>query len=62
MPYANNKDADQPAHPHSLISAFVVRCLDSNLPTVGLLSASGVHFANSENQYSAMSCVIVLET
>ena len=27
--YANNKGADQPAHPHSLISAFVVRCLDS---------------------------------
>ena len=27
--YVNNKGADQPAHPHSLISAFVVRCLDS---------------------------------
>ena len=26
--YANNKDADQPAHPRSLISAFVVHCLD----------------------------------
>ena len=29
MPYANNKGADQPAHPRSLISAFVVSCLDS---------------------------------
>ena len=29
MSYANNKGADQPAHPPSLISAFVVRCLDS---------------------------------
>ena len=29
LSYANNKGADQPAHPHSLISAFVVRCLDS---------------------------------
>ena len=29
MPYANNKGADQPAHLHSLISTFVVRCLDS---------------------------------
>ena len=28
-PYANNKDADQPAYPHSLISTFVVHCLDS---------------------------------
>ena len=29
MQYANNKGADQPAHPRSLISTFVVRCLDS---------------------------------
>ena len=29
MSYANNKGADQPAHPRSLISAFVDRCLDS---------------------------------
>ena len=28
-PYANNKRADQPEHPRSLISAFVVRWLDS---------------------------------
>ena len=29
MSYANNKGADQPAHPRSLLSAFVIRCLDS---------------------------------
>ena len=29
MSYTNNKGADQPAHSRSLISAFVVRCLDS---------------------------------
>ena len=29
MTYANNKGADQPAHLHSLISPFIVRCLDS---------------------------------
>ena len=29
MSYANNKGTDQPAHPRSLISAFVVCCLDS---------------------------------
>ena len=29
MPYANNKGADQPAHPRSLIGAFVVRCMNS---------------------------------
>ena len=34
MPYANNKGADQPSHPRSLISTFVVRCLDSIMPLV----------------------------
>ena len=29
--YANNKGADQPAHPRSLISTFVVCCLDTIL-------------------------------
>ena len=29
MSYVNNKGADQPAHPRSLINAFVVHCLDS---------------------------------
>ena len=29
MLYANNKGANAPAHPHSLISSFVVRCLDN---------------------------------
>ena len=28
MLYANNKGADQPTHPHSLISAYFVRCQD----------------------------------
>ena len=28
MPYANNKDADQPAHLRSVISIFVIRSLD----------------------------------
>ena len=32
MQYANNKGADQPAHPRSLISTFVVHWLDSIIP------------------------------
>ena len=28
---ANTKDADQPAHPRSLISVFVIRCLESTI-------------------------------
>ena len=31
--YANNKGADQPAHLGNLISTFVVRYLDSIIPT-----------------------------
>ena len=27
--FANNKGADQPVHPHSLISAFVIRLFES---------------------------------
>ena len=29
IPYANNEGADQTAHAHSLISTFVLRCLDN---------------------------------
>ena len=34
IPYVNNKDADQPAHLHSLISVFIVCCLDSIIPVL----------------------------
>ena len=40
MLYANNKGADQPAHPHSLISAFVVRCLDSIISILAISKIS----------------------
>ena len=36
MPYANNKSTDQPAHSHSLISTFVVHCIDSGISTVAI--------------------------
>ena len=32
MSYVSNKVADQPAHPRSLISTFVVHCQDSIIP------------------------------
>ena len=40
MPYANNKGADQPAHPRSLISAFVFRCQDKMIPLVSISEIS----------------------
>ena len=40
MQYANSKDTDQLAHPRSLISAFVVCCLDSIIPWVLITETS----------------------
>ena len=40
MPYANNKGADQPAHLRSLISTFVVHCLDSIIPILAIAKIS----------------------
>ena len=46
MPYANNKGADQPAHPRSLISTFVVSCLDSIIPLVSISKISSLYLAS----------------
>ena len=40
MPYANNKGADQTAHPRSLISTFLVRCLDSMICILAISKVS----------------------
>ena len=45
MPYANNKGADQPAHPRSLINTFVVRCLDGIIPLVSISEISSLYLA-----------------
>ena len=45
MPYANNKGADQPVHPPSLISIFVVRCQDRMIPLVYTGHSRYVDFA-----------------
>ena len=42
MPYANNKGTDQPAHPRSLISTFVVRCLDGMISVVSISEISSL--------------------
>ena len=36
MPYANSKGADQPVHPRSLISTFVVCGLDSKISVLAI--------------------------
>ena len=40
MAYVNNNSADQPAHPRSLISTFVVRCLDSMIRILAVYKVS----------------------
>ena len=40
MTYANNKGADQPAHPRSLISTCVVRCFDSMICILAISKVS----------------------
>ena len=50
MQYANNKDADQPAHPHSLISVFVISCLDSITPIVAISEISRLWLASVAEQ------------
>ena len=46
MSYATNKGADQPAHPRSLISAFVVRCLDSIISIDSIAEISRLSLAS----------------
>ena len=49
MPYANNKGADQPAHPCSLISTFV-SCLDSIISLVSISEISSRYLASVAGQ------------
>ena len=46
MPYANNKGADQPAHPRSLISTFVVYGPDSIISLVSISKISSLYLAS----------------
>ena len=50
LPYANNNDPDQPAHPGSLISTFVVHCLDSIIPLVSISEISSLYLASGAAQ------------
>ena len=46
MSYANNKGADQTAHSRSLISAFVVCCLDSIISIDSIAGISRLYLAS----------------
>ena len=44
--YANNKGTEQPAHLRSLISSFVVCCLDSIISVVSISEISSLNLAS----------------
>ena len=50
LPYVNKKGADQHMHLHSLISAFVVRCLDSIISLVSTFAISWLRLASVAEQ------------
>ena len=50
MSYANSKSQDQPAPPRSLISAFIVRCLDSEVSLVSVTKISSPMLASVAEQ------------
>ena len=52
MSFANNKGADQPAHPRSPISAFVFRCLYSVMSLVSVTKISSLMLASVAEQAS----------
>ena len=52
MSHANNKGADQSAHPHSLISAFVVRYPDSVMSLVSVTKIASLMLASIAEQAS----------
>ena len=47
LQYVNNKGTDQPAHPQSLISAFVVRCLGNIIPLVSISKFSSLYLVSA---------------
>ena len=53
MPYANNKGADQPVHPHSLIRTFDVCCLDTIISLVSISKISSLYLVSATEQTSS---------
>ena len=60
MSYANNKETDQPVLPRSLISTFVVHCLDSIICLVSVSKISSLYLASVAVQ--AGLCLTWLQT
>ena len=56
--FANNKGTDQPAHPHSLISTFVIRLLERIISKVATSEISNFYVASVAEQTDlGMTCL-----
>ena len=55
--HVNNKGADQPAHPHSLISAFVFRSFESIISRFSVAKETGLSPALSKTLKTSLFCV-----
>ena len=53
----NNKGADQPAHPHYLISAFVFRYFESIKSRLSVAKETGLSLALSKTPKTGLFCV-----
>ena len=53
----NNKGADQPAHQHSLISAFVSRSFESIISKLSVAKETGLILAFSKPPKAGLCCV-----
>ena len=53
LPNANNTGADQPANPRSLISAFVIRCLDSIISLVSISKISSLSLVSEAVRFES---------
>ena len=61
--HVNNKGADQPVHPGSLISTFVVHCLDSIISVVSILAISCLQLASAVEQTGlSLTCSKTVKT
>ena len=56
----NNKGADQPAHPHSLISAFVFRYFESIISRLSIAKETDLSLALSKTPKTGLFCVEAL--
>ena len=53
----NNNGTDQPAHPHSLISAFVLRSFESIISKLSVAKETGLSLALSKTPKTGLFCV-----